>query len=117
LAAKTTVSKLERNISNAFSVSGGSPPTATSIPSPTPEANPASANPNSLLLNLAEASPVIGLTVWQLRGVIASGELPVVRVGKKIYVRRAALTRWVERAEGKHRTQRIARRKKEAVAS
>jgi hypothetical protein len=59
----------------------------------------------SLLLNLPDASSVSGLTVWQLRGLIASGELPVVRVGKKLYLRRHTLTRWAERAEGKHRAQ------------
>jgi hypothetical protein len=57
----------------------------------------------SLLLNLVEASPVVGLTVWQLRGLIASGQLPVVKVGRKLYVRRATLVRWSERAEEKRR--------------
>ncbi len=63
-----------------------------------------SANPNSLLLNLVQASPVVGLTTWQLRGLIANGELPVVKVGRKLYVRRATLVRWCERMEGRHRT-------------
>ncbi len=58
----------------------------------------------ALLLNLPEASSVIGLTVWQLRGLVASGEIPVVKVGRKLYVRRATLVRWAERAEGRHRT-------------
>jgi excisionase family DNA binding protein len=65
---------------------------------------------NSLLLSLADASPIVGLTVWQLRGLIAKGELPVVRVGKKLYLRRATINRWVERAEGKHRAQTYQRR-------
>jgi hypothetical protein len=69
-----------------------------------PDANPASANPNSLLLNLPAASSVVGLTTWQLRGLVANGELPVVKVGRKLYVRRATLVRWSERAEGRHRT-------------
>jgi hypothetical protein len=51
-----------------------------------------------------------GLTVWQLRGLIASGEVPVVRVGKRLYIRRATLNRWTERAEGKHRAQTFRRR-------
>jgi hypothetical protein len=59
---------------------------------------------NSLLLDLPAASAVIGLTTWQLRGLIVSGEIPVVRVGRKLYLRRATLQRWAERAEGKHRT-------------
>jgi excisionase family DNA binding protein len=59
----------------------------------------------ALLLNLPAASSITGLTIWQLRGLIASGELPVVRVGRKLYLRRATLTRWAERAEGKHRTE------------
>jgi excisionase family DNA binding protein len=68
--------------------------------------NPA-VEPNSLLLNIPAASAVLGLTVWQIRGLIANGEIPVIRVGKKLFLRRAALTRWAERSEGKHRVQHI----------
>jgi excisionase family DNA binding protein len=60
---------------------------------------------SSLLLNLAQAAPLLGLTVWQLRGLISEGQLPVVRVGKRLYLRRATINRWVERAEAKHRAQ------------
>jgi hypothetical protein len=66
--------------------------------------SPKEAVPTSLLLDLTAASSVSGLTVWQLRGLIASGEMHVVRVGRKIYVRRQTLVRWAERAEGRHRT-------------
>jgi excisionase family DNA binding protein len=59
---------------------------------------------DSLLLDLPAASSAAGLTVWQLRGLIANGELPVVKVGRKLYVRRATLVRWTERAEGRHRS-------------
>jgi excisionase family DNA binding protein len=59
---------------------------------------------DSLLLDLPAASSAAGLTVWQLRGLIANGELPVVKVGRKLYVRRAALVRWSERAEERHRS-------------
>jgi excisionase family DNA binding protein len=64
----------------------------------------AAVNSSSLLLNLVEASPVVGLTVWQIRGLIASGELPVVKVGRRLYLRRSTLTRWAERVEGRHRS-------------
>jgi hypothetical protein len=77
-------------------------------------ANPAA---NSLLLNLPDASSASGLTVWQLRGLIASGELPVVRVGKRLYVRRPTLARWAERAEAKHRAQTYIRREKSGRAA
>jgi hypothetical protein len=60
-------------------------------------------NQNRLLLDLPDASSVSGLTVWQLRGLIASGELPVVKVGRKLYLRQTTMQRWAERAEGKHR--------------
>jgi hypothetical protein len=76
-------------------------PSSSAVPSESPIV---SARVNSLLLSLTDASPVIGLTVWQMRGLVASGQLPVVRVGRKLYVRRATLARWAERAEGKHRT-------------
>ena len=75
-----------------------------------PDANPASVNSNTLLLNLPAASSVVGLTTWQLRALIANGELPCVRVGKRLYVRRATLARWADRAEGKHRVQLVRRK-------
>jgi excisionase family DNA binding protein len=79
--------------------------TPANVESPAvPAVNPSAANPSSLLLNLSTAAPVVGLTVWQLRGLISSGELPVVKVGRKLYVRRATLLRWSERAEGRHRS-------------
>jgi hypothetical protein len=87
---------------------------ATVESSAVPVANPAA---NSLLLNLPDASSASGLTVWQLRGLIANGELPVVRVGKRLYLRRATINRWVERAEGKHRAQTYNRPEKTAVSS
>jgi excisionase family DNA binding protein len=59
---------------------------------------------NPLLLDIPGASSVLGITIWQLRGLIANGELPVVKVGRKLYLRRTALQRWAERAEGRHRT-------------
>jgi excisionase family DNA binding protein len=58
----------------------------------------------SILLDLTKASTACGLTVWQLRGLIAQGSLPVVKVGRKLYLRRQTLQRWAERAEARHRT-------------
>lgn len=52
------------------------------------------------LLNLSDAAGVLGLTVWQVRGLIANRLLPVVQVGRKFYLRRTTLLRWAERAEG-----------------
>jgi hypothetical protein len=75
-----------------------------SIEVPSPVAIATSSSSNSLLLDLPAASSAAGLTVWQLRGLIASGEIPVVRVGRKLYLRRQTLVRWAERAEARHRT-------------
>jgi excisionase family DNA binding protein len=62
---------------------------------------PQSPSPNPTeLLNLSAAGSLLGLTVWQLRGLIASRSLPVVQVGRKFYLRRTTLLRWTERAEG-----------------
>lgn len=69
-----------------------------------PTSNATATAANFLLLSLADASPIVGLTVWQLRGLIANGELPVVRVGRKLYLRRAALVLWAERAEERYRS-------------
>jgi excisionase family DNA binding protein len=52
------------------------------------------------LLALPDAAGMLGLTVWQVRGLIANRLLPVVQVGRKFYLRRATLLRWTERAEG-----------------
>jgi hypothetical protein len=71
------------------------------LQSPTSIVSPVS---NSILLDLIDASPVVGLTIWQLRGLISTGEIPVVKVGRKLYLRRQTLVRWAERAEGRHRT-------------
>jgi excisionase family DNA binding protein len=63
---------------------------------PGPEAWDTSA---SLLLDLQGAAYFLGVTPWQLRGLVAVGELPVIRIGRKFYFRRATLTRWAERSE------------------
>jgi excisionase family DNA binding protein len=55
------------------------------------------------LLDIRGAAALLGLTSWQIRGLISNKELPIVRVGSKFYFRRATLTRWAERAEGKHK--------------
>lgn len=52
------------------------------------------------LLNLPDAGALLGLTIWQIRGLIAARSLPVVQVGRKFYLRRTTLLRWIERAEG-----------------
>ncbi len=38
---------------------------------------------STLLLDIRAAGEFLGLTEWQVRGLIANSELPVVRVGKK----------------------------------
>ena len=57
------------------------------------------------LLNFSKAASALGLSIWQVRGLVADNAFPVVRVGKRLYVRRATLTKWAERAEAKYRTQ------------
>ena len=56
-----------------------------------------------LLLNVPTAARELGITVWQLRGLIWAKKIPVVQIGRKLYLRRATLTRWTENEEGKHR--------------
>jgi excisionase family DNA binding protein len=53
----------------------------------------------SLLLPIPEAASLAGLTVWQIRGLIATRQIPVVKVGHKFYINRATLIRWTEAAE------------------
>jgi excisionase family DNA binding protein len=52
------------------------------------------------LLAVPAAASFLGLSVWQVRGLIAGHSLPVVQVGRKFYLRRATLVRWQERTEG-----------------
>jgi hypothetical protein len=52
------------------------------------------------LLSLPDAGALLGLSIWQVRGLIANRSLPVVQVGRKFYLRRMTLIRWAERAEG-----------------
>jgi hypothetical protein len=59
--------------------------------------------PDSLLLDINGAAAFAGLTPWQVRGLIANGDLSVVQVGRKLYMRRATITRWAERAEERHK--------------
>jgi len=66
-------------------------------------AGPRERNTSCLLLDIPASGLFLGLTVWQVRGLIASGELHVVPVGRKLYLRRQTLSRWAEKTEGKHR--------------
>jgi hypothetical protein len=59
--------------------------------------------PDPLLYDLHKASQFTGLTVWQLRGLIAHKRLAVVTVGKKFFIRKSTLVRWAENAEHKHK--------------
>jgi excisionase family DNA binding protein len=58
---------------------------------------------DSLLLDVPAAASFLGITPWQIRGLVYSQEIPRVMVGRKIYFRRATLARWADRAEGKHK--------------
>jgi excisionase family DNA binding protein len=54
---------------------------------------------DSLLVTVPEAASLAGLTVWQIRGLIATRQLPIVKIGRRFHIRRATLIRWAERAE------------------
>ena len=49
-----------------------------------------------LVLDIASAASFLGLTPWQVRGLIASKELSVLKVGRKFYLRKTSLARWCE---------------------
>lgn len=59
---------------------------------------PTEVNPTTLV-DVAGAGKLLGLTTWQVRGLIKTREIPIVQVGNKFYMRRAALARWAERSE------------------
>jgi excisionase family DNA binding protein len=53
------------------------------------------------LYNVAKAAELSGLSVWQIRGLIARRQIPIVRVGRKFYLRKQTLLKFLENAEGK----------------
>jgi excisionase family DNA binding protein len=58
---------------------------------------------DSTLLDIEGAARFLGLTHWQVRGLLADGELRCIRVGRKLYMRRTALLRWAETSEEKYK--------------
>jgi Helix-turn-helix domain len=54
------------------------------------------------LLDIRGAARFLGLTPWQVRGLLSAGELKCIRVGRKLYMRRAALMRWAENSEDRY---------------
>lgn len=59
--------------------------------------------PDPLLLNVPAAASLLGITSWQLRGLIASKEIPVVKIGRKLFLRKVTLVRWAENEEHTHK--------------
>lgn len=52
--------------------------------------------PQRLLLRIPEVMTMLGLGRTKIYQLIATGELPVVRVGRAVRISRAALDKWVE---------------------
>ena len=48
------------------------------------------------LLDLHRACKYIGLSYWTLREMVSRGELSFVRVGRRIFIDRQDLDRWIE---------------------
>jgi excisionase family DNA binding protein len=53
-----------------------------------------------VLLTVLEAASLVGLTVWQIRGLIATRQLPAVKLGRRFYIIRSMFVRWTKTAEG-----------------
>jgi excisionase family DNA binding protein len=54
----------------------------------------------ALLLDLSMAAERLGgISLTTVRRMIASGELPVVRLGRRVMIEEKALVQWVERAK------------------
>lgn len=74
-----------------------------STSTPTQNAAPqATAKGDAVLLDIRDGGVFLGLTEWQMRGLLLTG-LPTVKVGRKFYFRRSTLLKWAERAEGKYK--------------
>jgi excisionase family DNA binding protein len=57
--------------------------------------------PLAALLDLHAAGKELGIGYWRVYGLVQAGELPVIDIGGKFYLRRKTLDRWTERAEKK----------------
>jgi hypothetical protein len=70
-------------------------------PKPGPIAVPApvAPKPEPLLLKLPEAAEFLGITVWQLRGLISRKRIRVVDVNGAFFISRKTLVRFIETAE------------------
>ena len=53
------------------------------------------------LLDLAQAAERLHATVHFVRTIIAAGEIPFVKIGKRFCVTAGDLDRWIERARGR----------------
>lgn len=56
---------------------------------------------DTTLLDLKEAAAQLRSSVGFVRLIIANGELPFLKIGKKFFVTRGDLDRWIERARGR----------------
>lgn len=49
-----------------------------------------------LLLRVEEVAEALDVGRWKVYEMVATGELPVIRIGRLVKVPRAALERWIE---------------------
>lgn len=52
-----------------------------------------------VLLDLKESARLLSTTHWTIRGLIWDGQLPFLKVGRKLMVDRKDLLAWVERSK------------------
>lgn len=60
---------------------------------------PPSGRPVGVLLSVAELAPLLGLTRGGVRALLNRGDLPFVRIGRRMFVEQVAITRRFDEAE------------------
>jgi hypothetical protein len=67
-----------------------------------PDASPslAATSPISMLVRVSEGARLLGMTQKALRHRIARGQIPIVRIGGSVFIRRADLVRLVTEGRG-----------------
>ena len=84
-------SRLQPGYTPSESLAGKRSRKAKGIPSPSPPP------PRQRLYDLKAAAGYLGRSVWGVRELVWSGQIPVVKSGRKLYLDICDMERWIER--------------------
>jgi excisionase family DNA binding protein len=88
--SRDLMSSLEHNASQASAAAAFWPPTSTNATSPSPPRDNGSFAERPTL-TVEETANLLGISRWLVQQAVRRGELPVVRIGRRILIPRARL--------------------------